>query len=77
VKLRGIVRERASSTSIKPVDQERTEKYERRLARQMLLYPVRVRFNNVSELTDINPADRVHNFDRPPYTLSLPRMGRP
>lgn len=42
LKLRGIVRKRASSTIVTLADQERTlnEKYEHRLARQMLLFPI-------------------------------------
>ncbi|KAN0107003.1 hypothetical protein V8E52_010605 [Russula decolorans] len=42
LKLRGIVRERASSTTTTPADKERTlkENYEHRLARQMLLFPI-------------------------------------
>ena len=48
LKLRGIVRDRASSPSNTSVHQERNEKYEHRLARQMLLYPACVRFINTS-----------------------------
>jgi len=42
LKLRGIVRRRASSTITTPADKERTlnENYEHRLARQMLLFPI-------------------------------------
>lgn len=39
-KLRGIVRAQALSTSVAAVAKERNEKYEHKLARQMLLYPV-------------------------------------
>ncbi|KAI0256435.1 hypothetical protein BJV78DRAFT_1278922 [Lactifluus subvellereus] len=48
LKLRGIVRAQARSTSIVSRDQERNERYEHRLARQMLLYPARILSNNPS-----------------------------
>ena len=41
-KMRGIVRSQAFSTSVASADRERKEKYEHKLARQMLLYPVSV-----------------------------------
>ncbi|KAH8994661.1 hypothetical protein EDB86DRAFT_3167243 [Lactarius hatsudake] len=40
LKMRGIVRAQAHSTSVASADQERNEKYEHKLARQMLLYPI-------------------------------------
>jgi len=40
LRLRGIVRARAPSTSIASAKEELHDKYEHRLARQMLLYPV-------------------------------------
>jgi hypothetical protein len=40
LKLRGIVRAQAFSTSVAAAAKERDEKYEHKLARQMLLYPV-------------------------------------
>ncbi|KAH9062413.1 hypothetical protein EDB87DRAFT_300979 [Lactarius vividus] len=40
LKMRGIVRAQALSTSVASADRERNEKYEHKLARQMLLYPV-------------------------------------
>lgn len=40
LKMRGIVRAQAPSTSVTSADRERNEKYEHKLARQMLLYPV-------------------------------------
>ncbi|KAI9442654.1 hypothetical protein H4582DRAFT_2073251 [Lactarius indigo] len=40
LKMRGIVRAQALSTSLASADRERNEKYEHKLARQMLLYPV-------------------------------------
>ncbi|KAI9457101.1 hypothetical protein BJY52DRAFT_522120 [Lactarius psammicola] len=40
LKMRGIVRSQALSTSVASADRERDEKYEHKLARQMLLYPV-------------------------------------
>jgi hypothetical protein len=39
LKLRGIVRAQALRRTIVSADQERDERYEHRLARQMLLYP--------------------------------------
>lgn len=77
LKLRGIVRERASSTFMAAGDQERKEKYEHRLARQMLLFPVCVQFNNLSKMTDMGLADCIHDYDRSTYSLPLRRMGRP
>jgi hypothetical protein len=46
LKLRGIVRARARSTSIVSREQASREKYEHRLARQMLLFPACVLSNN-------------------------------
>jgi len=40
LKLRGIVRAQAFSTSVAAAAKERDEKYEHKLARQMLLYPI-------------------------------------
>ncbi|KAH9163931.1 hypothetical protein EDB89DRAFT_2078399 [Lactarius sanguifluus] len=40
LKMRGIVRAQVHSTSVASADRERNEKYEHKLARQMLLYPV-------------------------------------
>ncbi len=40
LKMRGIVRAQLPSTSVASADREREEKYEHKLARQMLLYPV-------------------------------------
>ncbi|KAH8984511.1 hypothetical protein EDB92DRAFT_1819049 [Lactarius akahatsu] len=40
LKMRGIVRAQAHSTSVASADRERNEKYEHKLARQMLLYPI-------------------------------------
>lgn len=40
LKMRGIVRAQAHSTSVASAGRERNEKYEHKLARQMLLYPV-------------------------------------
>jgi hypothetical protein len=40
LKLRGVVRAQAFSTSVAAAAKERDEKYEHKLARQMLLYPV-------------------------------------
>jgi len=62
LKLRGIVRERASSTSMTLVDQDRNEKYEHRLARQMLLFPACVQFNNLSKMTDAMTSPSVSVF---------------
>jgi hypothetical protein len=42
LKMRGIVHSQAFSTSIASADQNRNERYEHKLARQMLLYPVGV-----------------------------------
>ncbi|KAI0295876.1 hypothetical protein B0F90DRAFT_1637285, partial [Multifurca ochricompacta] len=44
LKLRGIVRSQSPLTSVASADQERTEKYEHRIARQMLLYPACVAY---------------------------------
>jgi hypothetical protein len=78
-RLRGIVRERASSTSItsESVNQERNEKYEHRLARQMLLYPACVQLNDSAKMADMGLADCIHDFDRSTYSLPLHRVGRP
>jgi hypothetical protein len=46
LKLRGIVRARARSKSIVSGEQENREKYEHRIARQMLLFPACVLPNN-------------------------------
>ncbi|KAH9010008.1 hypothetical protein EDB85DRAFT_2240731 [Lactarius pseudohatsudake] len=40
LKMRGIVRAQPHSTSVASADRERNEKYEHKLARQMLLYPI-------------------------------------
>jgi hypothetical protein len=78
LKLRGIVRERASSTSMASADQERKEKYEHRLARQMLLFPVCVHFKNSSNITDMmGLTDCIHDYDSSTYYVPLCRMGRP
>ena len=44
LKLRGIVHARTPSTSIASACLERDEKYEHKVARQMLLFPASVRF---------------------------------
>ncbi len=69
LKMRGIVRAQALSTSVASADRERDEKYEHKLARQMLLYPVG--FQSAGPLrTDIdtNLLGRLHYPD-PPYCL--------
>lgn len=46
LKSRGIVRARSSLTSVASVKEESNQKYEHRLARQMLLYPASVQFSD-------------------------------
>ena len=77
LKLRGIVRAHPSSTSIASRAQERNEKYEHKLARQMLLYPACILFNTPFELTDTSLVDRIHDYDRSHCFQSVPGLEWP